>query len=103
MKISIIRIDGAVYKDGVSYAGLDLSVIPTSIHALQFNTESSKGHIEYVMDENGQIPQNMQVTELPDWAVTACAKWDEAKAAEEAAQLAYVSQPQPQTMGTQQA
>lgn len=88
MKITIIYSDKAVYKDGVCYSGLDLSSIPSNTHALQFNTESNKGHIEYVMDENGHIPQNMQITELPDWAVTACAKWDEAKSAEEAAILA---------------
>lgn len=105
MKITIIRVDGAVYKDGVSYSHLDLSTIPTSIHALQFNTESNKGWIEYVMDDEGHTPQNMQITALPDWAVTACAKWDEAKAAEEAAAtaLAEAAANQPQTQGTQPA
>ena len=105
MKITIIRVDGAVYKDGVSYANLDLSAIPTSIHALQFNTESNKGWVEYVMDDEGHTPQNMQITALPDWAVTACTKWDEAKAAEEAAilALAEAAANQPESNGTQPA
>lgn len=101
MQITIIRVDGAVYKDGVSFSGLDLSAIPANTHAMQFNTESNKGHIEYVMDDEGHTPQNMQITALPDWAVTACAKWDEAKAAEEADQQAAADQPQ--TQGIQQA
>ena len=108
MQISIIRVDGAVYKDRVSFSGLDLSAIPANTHALQFNTESNKGHIEYVMDENGQVPQNMQITSLPDWAVTACAKWDEAKAIKDAhdANDTMVPAPnelQPQATGIQQA
>lgn len=81
MRLTIIPIDGSVYKDGVSYSGLDLSTcsIPTNIHALQwYDTE---GEIEF----NGKPkPLNEFISVLPDWANVCVNKWDEAKAAEEA-------------------
>jgi hypothetical protein len=80
MKLTIIRADGAVYKDGVSYSGLDLSAIPSNIHALQWY--ENEGEVEF----NG-IPklQNEIISELPSWAITAMTKWDEAKVLQESA------------------
>jgi hypothetical protein len=87
MKLTIIREDGAVYKDGISYSNLDLSSIPNDVHALQFNSTSNTGWIEFT----SPIP-NEEITVLPSWAITAMTKWDEAEdariAAEEAARLA---------------
>jgi len=83
MKLTIIPIDNSVYKDGVSYVGLDLSSIPVDVHALQFNDNSNTGWIEFT----SPIP-NEEITSLPTWAITAMAKWDEAEAAEQAAKLA---------------
>jgi hypothetical protein len=80
MKLTIIPVDGAVYKDGVSYAGLDLSSIPADVHALQFNGTSNTGWIEFT----SPIP-NEEITALPTWAVTAITKWDEVKEAQDAA------------------
>ena len=82
MKLTIIPIDGAVYKDGVSYPDLDLSAIPAEVHALQFNDVSSKGWIEFTENDEGAKAANEVITSLPDWATTASTKWDEAKAAE---------------------
>jgi hypothetical protein len=82
MKLTIIRADGAVYKDGVSYSGLDLTAVPADVHALQW--KDTKGWIEFV-DSDGIKPQNKAIISLPAWATTAATKWDEAKAAEEAA------------------
>ena len=83
MKLTIIRSDGAVYKDGVSYSGLDLSSVPTDVHALQWY--GTEGEVEF----NGRPkPQNEPITVLPDWANVCLTKWDEAKAAEEAARIA---------------
>ena len=83
MKLTIIRADGAVYKDGVSYSGLDLSSVPTDVHALQWY--GTEGEVEF----NGRPkPQNEPITVLPDWANVCLTKWDEAKAAEEAARIA---------------
>jgi hypothetical protein len=87
MKLTIIREDGAVYKDGISYINLDLSSVPNDVHALQFNSTSNTGWIEFT----SPIP-NEEITALPSWAITAMTKWDEAEAAriaaEEAAKLA---------------
>ena len=99
MKLTIIPIDGAVYVDGVSYAGLDLSgcQIPDDVHALQW--KDTAGWIEFVDNADGIKPQNQLITELPLWANEAKAKWDEAKWDEaKAAQEA-----QPITEGTQPA
>jgi len=78
MKLTIIRSDNAVYKDGVAYSDLDLSVVPTNIHALQWY--DYEGEVEF----NGKPkPQNELITVLPDWVNVCLTKWDEAKAAEE--------------------
>jgi hypothetical protein len=86
MKIVIIPVDGAVYVDGYSYSNLDLSFCPNEVHAIQWNV--SKGWIEFKENDEGIKPQNQIITELPSWAVQSKAKWDEAKALEEAAKLA---------------
>jgi hypothetical protein len=85
MKLTIIPSDGAVYKDGVSYSNLDLAAVPADVHALQFNDASNAGWIEFVQDDFGDKAANEKITSLPAWATTAISKWDEAKAAEEAA------------------
>lgn len=96
MKLTIIREDGAVYKDGVVYLNLDLSDIPVEVHALQFNNASNKGWIEFTQDDFGSKSQNKLIEELPVWAISASQKWDEAQAAEASAvslELAPVEQP----------
>lgn len=102
MKLVIIPIDGAVYVDGYSYSGLDLSIAPSDVHALQWN--NNKGWIEFVDNDDGTKPQNQLITELPDWANACKVKWDEAKVAEDAAMLAIqqATQNQPTTQGTQE-
>ena len=84
MKLTIIREDGAVYKDGISYSGLDLSSAPTNVHALQFNDVLNSGWIEFIQDDFGNKSNNEIITLLPEWAVTSMIKWDEAKIAEDA-------------------
>lgn len=100
MNLVIIPIDGAVYIDGFSYSGLQIAA-PDGIHALQW--KSIKGWIEFVDSDEGAKPQNEVITELPVWALTAVAKWQEAKDAEEAAIAAatLAAQDQPITTGTQ--
>jgi hypothetical protein len=84
MKLTIITADNAVYKDDVSYLGLDLSScgIPDNVWALQWKDTSG-----WVEDKSALV-DNLAITELPAWAIVCVAKWDEAKAAEEAAQQA---------------
>ena len=98
MKLTIISVDGAVYKDGYAYSGLDLSAAPSNVHALQW--KDTKGWIEFTDNDDGTKPQNETITELPSWANACVTKWDEAKAAEEAA-IAQAAANQPQTQGTQ--
>jgi len=105
MKLTIIRSDGAVYKDSISYSGLDLSVVPTNVHALQFNDVSNAGWIEFIQDDFGNKDANQMITSLPTWATTAMTKWNEAKIAQEAAIAAAKKSAidQPQTTGIQTA
>jgi hypothetical protein len=82
VKLTIIPVDSAVYKDGATYSSLDLSTAPEDVHALQFNDVSGKGWIEFKENDEGTKVANEVITFLPDWAITASIKWDEAKAAE---------------------
>jgi hypothetical protein len=86
MNLVIIPSDGAVYVDGYSFSNLNLSVTPADVHALQWKND--KGWIEFKDLDDGTKPQNQAITELPAWADACKTKWDEAKAAEEAAILA---------------
>jgi hypothetical protein len=83
MKLTIIPVDNAVYKDGVAHSGLDLSMAPANVHALQWN--NVKGWIEFVEDDDGNKSANQQITELPSWANDALAAWEAVNAAELAA------------------
>ena len=77
MKLTIIKNDGAVYKDGKSYADLSLPTIPSDIHALQWNND--KGHVEFV----DNVKANETITELPSWASDALTAWQTAYDAEQ--------------------
>lgn len=82
MNLTIIIADGAVYVDGYSFSGLIFSA-PANVHALQW--KGTKGWIEFIDNDDGTKPENQAIIELPSWAADAKAKWDQAKAAEEAA------------------
>jgi hypothetical protein len=100
MNLTIIPVDGAVYVDGQSISGLSFSA-PQGVHALQW--KSTKGWIEFMDSDDGTKPQNQMISELPQWALDAKAKWDEAKAAAEAAAQAALKAAanQPITTGAQ--
>lgn len=78
MKITIIKDDGAVYKDNKSYSDLSLPNIPSDVHALQWN--GSAGHIEFVNNAKA----NEAITELPSWVNEALVAWQAAYDAEQA-------------------
>jgi len=87
-RLTILPVDGAVYRDAGNYVDLDLSScgIPADVHALQW--DGSAGHIEFT-----DTRENEEITALPDWANACVAKWDEevariAAAAAEAAEAA---------------
>lgn len=46
MKISIIREDKTVVKDGIGFSGLTLSSVPADVWSVQWDTTTSKGEIE---------------------------------------------------------
>lgn len=73
MKLTIIREDGSVYQNDISYHNLDLSFIPNDIHALQWNTD--KGWIEYSQDFEGNRTPNLKINVLPEWANLAIESW----------------------------
>ena len=73
MKLTIIKDDGAVYVDGLSYANLVLNSIPANVHALQW--DGLAGHIEYIDLVNETIDA------LPTWALNAINIWNEANQA----------------------
>ena len=76
MKLTILIPDNAVYKNGVSYIGLDLSNcnIPANVWALQWN--ETKGWIEFQENDDGSKPANEPISELPSWANACVAVWD---------------------------
>lgn len=78
MKLTIIKDDGAVYKDNKSYSNLLLPTIPSDVHALQWNNDI--GHIEFI----NNVKVNEAVTELPSWANDALNAWRQAYEAEQA-------------------
>jgi hypothetical protein len=89
MRLTIVPADGAVYVDSASYSDLDLSFIPSDVHALQWY--DTYGELEFKRSfVNGQIvhPANEMLTELPAWANTAKTAWDAAKVAEAETKLA---------------
>jgi hypothetical protein len=72
MKLTIIKDDGSVYKDNVSYSNLSLPTVPSDVHALQWN--DAVGHIEFV----DNVKANETITELPSWANDALTAWQTA-------------------------
>ena len=80
-RLTILPVDGAVYRDAGNYLDLDLSGcgIPADVHALQW--DGSAGTIEFT-----DTRENEEISALPDWANACVTKWDEAKAEEEAAE-----------------
>jgi len=78
MRLCIITDDKMISKDNEAYVGVDISCIPSTIHALQWYETS--GEIEYKSTGPYSKPANEQITILPDWVDTALAIWEEAKA-----------------------
>jgi hypothetical protein len=94
MKLTIIPSDEAIYKDNVSYSGLNLASvnIPADVHALQWNNNA--GHIEY----KNHVKPNEFISSLPQWANDAVVIWQQAYDADQAA---IEAADQPTTTGTQ--
>lgn len=87
MKLTIIPSDKKVGVDGL-FLEFDLSTceVPANIHALQWY--ETEGEVEFINNPDRTKPQNELISELPAWASACVAKWNETKAAEEAAIIA---------------
>jgi hypothetical protein len=97
MKLTIIKNDGAVYKDSVSYADLSLPTIPSDVHALQWN--ESTGHIEFV----DNVKANETITELPSWANDSLTAWQNAYDSEQAEVARLQAEAEAKILAKQQA
>jgi len=71
MKLTIVPIDGSVYKNDVNHDQMDLNEcgIPADVHALQWN--GSTGWIEFTDSRDNEI-----ISQLPDWANACVSVWD---------------------------
>jgi len=83
MRVTIIPEDGFVSVDGEGYSNLDLSFIPSDVHALQWY--DTDGDLER-KDNRGRIITNEEITDLTPYQPAL----DEWQAAKEAAELAAV-------------
>ena len=102
MKLTIIPSDNTVYVDNFSISNLDLSFVPSDVHALQWKNDL--GWIEYIENDDFTKPQNEVINELPTWANGAYNAWVTKKAEIDAAAAAAAAKAalrQPTTTGTQ--
>jgi len=85
MRLTIVPSDKKVGVNNCFFDSLNLLAcgIPANIHALQWY--ETDGEVEFVDNSDRTKPQNEIITELPAWANACIEKWNEAKAAEEAA------------------
>jgi hypothetical protein len=53
---TIVPVDGVVVLDGVAYQPVDMSGIPDTVHAIQWNGVAGAGRIEYKQLPDGTLP-----------------------------------------------
>lgn len=93
MKLTIINSDKAVYKDKLSYSDLNLTTMPSNIHALQWDSDANVGWIEYNANPDGtKTESNLVINELPSWANDALTEWDNADIAAKAQAAQFEAQ-----------
>lgn len=92
MRLTIVPSDKKIGVDELFFGDLDLSAcaIPTNVHALQWY--ETEGEVEFINNPDRTKPQNELISELPAWANACVTKWNEAKAAYEAALAAELIQ-----------
>lgn len=92
MKISIIADDKTVCINGVCYGGLDLSLMPSNIHAVQWY--EIFGEVEFrSVFENNQItrPQNEVITDITPFMFVE-PLWQAARDAHEAEKARWIAE-----------
>lgn len=78
MIVSVIRPDSCVIVDGVA-ASVDCSELPAFIHAIQWNSDAGRGHIEFAPDSDGRRNPNMPITDFTAYGYL-CDRHREARA-----------------------
>ena len=92
MKISIIKSDSMAVIDSLGYDDLDLSSVASNIHAIQFNTETNTGHIEYNDGTvNEDITSIATYQSIVDASISKKAELDAEEQANEEAAIAEVA------------
>tara|TARA_X000001316_G_C884235_1_gene8550 strand:+ start:48 stop:518 length:471 start_codon:yes stop_codon:yes gene_type:complete len=67
-----------VIIDGQAYLNINgKDIVPSNVHALQFNGSTSTGHIEF---DGTTQNQEIDVSSLPAWANTMVTRWNGEKA-----------------------
>jgi hypothetical protein len=89
MRVTIIPVDGFVSVDGEGYSDLDLTFMPSDIHALQWY--ETEGELE-IQDARGRVIENRPIDSLEPYQ-PALDAWQVAKDAAEAAAEAVVATP----------
>lgn len=77
MRISVIKTDGFVSKDGKGFSGLDLSFLPSNVRAFQWY--ETFGEIEFnqqIIDGQLVTPQNELASVEPDWFHQVLSAWE---------------------------
>lgn len=82
MRVTIVREDGTVIVNDRGFSGLDLSFLPSTVHAVQWYGNVGEGEVEYV-DERQRPTHNETITDLSPYQ-PALDAWQAAKLAEEA-------------------
>jgi hypothetical protein len=86
MRLTIVRDDGRVNIDGISFSGLDLTFIDAAIHAVQWY--DTHGEVEIKDPTTGRMLVNELITSIETFQ-PAIALWQaEKKAQEEADKVA---------------
>lgn len=90
MRLIIVREDKYVSIDGVGYHDMDMSSIPSNIHAVQWYDD--EGEIEYITIKGTSREPNKRITSLDDFQ-TIISLWEQTDQ-----QKKIVSAPQPPTI-----
>lgn len=65
MRVTIVPSDGYVSVDGFGLSKIDLTFLPTGIHAVQWY--GTRGVVEVKDIETGNMVENRQITELGEF------------------------------------
>jgi len=69
-KITIVPIDRVVVLNGIVASGVDMTSVDPAIHAIQFDTESSEGTVEYKGDPTkGVTPYVEVIASIEPWEI----------------------------------